>query len=420
MSRQVIIRKDAGIEYTGYEIYPNIPEVPKIEEVSTLIYISSSRRQEEVLLSLAQVSLKVPKLIYLGEGGKEETLLIAMIKGEGGDVYKESKNYLTDADTLDYLVMNYNNTACDDRGVEKELEALEKGITGLMKEKEEMQLQVIRSEKWQESMGEAIRKIKKHMEKEKTTDQEVRCRFADVGKMLRDLRVSHKETIVALEQMEEQLLELTTNSSYRRTNELSTYPQHTPQIMGKRVLYVREHSSCAYLTTALIEYAEYLRICHQLTCMLVMVLPTGERARLKYQNFPQVGVGNLRITRGKGIYKECIVHEPKAQVWNALFQQEVEVMIIVDRLMDRPILKKVQGMVTLHAVQSIGDAQRFSLPAKDCIFSRRKCKGGGITIKEIVNFGQYRGEPTKRSSVYVQAMKKTVFYDLDKRLGLST
>lgn len=179
-----------------------------------------------------------------------------------------------------------------------------------------------------------------------------------------------------------------------------------------KVLVIREHSPCRYLTSLALGYLHHLHYELNRRPKLVFVIQKGYEVAMKYSDYAVIKQENMNLA---ALYNNEIVatNNPKKEVMKDLLSKPNDVVVVVDRLYGSASI--VSGRVTqIEAVGSRSDIDRFKVRPENTIFPVTAQPKQLFNIPTIKNWPV---EPDARYAMYAQSFSDK-YAILDAKIGL--
>lgn len=241
--------------------------------------------------------------------------------------------------------------------------------------------------------------------------------YARASQALKQYKESLDTMTKAYEQIELNLKKSEASGSKRLSfsNMINSFPTYN-YCSVPPLLYIREYSSCKYLTSMVMGYAKYLKTVLHKKPKVIFVYARCADLSLKYnsEEFTSITSDNIRsITDDHYASMFVATNYPTKDVLKKLLEQNNDVFIVVDRLYsDTPI---ISGRVTsVNAVNGWSDINRFKIKPEDTIFSVLKQT---TQLMLIPPFNKYPDSKEDREFVYMRMGIDTNFFlPLNKKL----
>lgn len=181
---------------------------------------------------------------------------------------------------------------------------------------------------------------------------------------------------------------------------------------NSKILLIREHAPCRYLTSFALGYLNHLHYELNRRPKLIFVHQKGAGVALKYNAFTAITQESMMLS---SLYDAEIIatNNPKKEVLKDLLSKPNDVIIVVDRLYGSQDI--VTGrVVKINAVGSRNDIARYKVKPEETIFSITAQPKQLFTIPTIK---QFPIEEDARYAVYSSALGDK-YRMLDIRLGL--
>lgn len=175
------------------------------------------------------------------------------------------------------------------------------------------------------------------------------------------------------------------------------------------VLSICEVSPCKFLTSFCLAYREYLAVNLGKRAKLLVLHQKNKRSTEKYrEKFAYIGVETVH---NKSLFEnDCLVTDiPKEDILKAIFRQNCDVIIVIDRMYNEPIM---QGKVkSLYAINGNSDIERYKLKRQSVIVSDAVSSAGEFMNIPFIDSFDTTGSSS--ASCYFQICL-SIFQKLDK------
>ena len=416
---RVILSEHLVVDYDGYTVVSDIEELSKIDDIEVLIIYDIDIDSFDVARAFPKwvKELRIPTFIYISE--HPDTKLKLLINAKDGFIgeYIEDEFYIDSEEDLNLLVEEIQTGEyTNDKGelIESNGGIIHDFIRMVATGDNKANTELI-----QNQVKEALDGIvsicvdqAKYLQSAASSSFDTFDRLATV--------VDRYDLMIAELRKQAQEKELESISQSNKAPFSSTITSFTPhKYRGlARVLYIREYTPCAFLTSFLLYYRQYLHIKRDKKVKLIIVTQRGLQIRKRYGDFSSI---SIESESDPELYKADVVttNDPKETVMRKLFESNNDIFIVLDRLYQRDPI--VTGQVKrISAVSGENDVEVFDLNAEKTIipFTASNVDDNKKFLCVIPAFTKYPKEENARFQGYYQHFKEG-FDTFDKVLELS-
>lgn len=387
--------------YEKYTVVNKLEEVPCDGTLETLVIHSSGNNLVQCGLLLTKCkSGGVKKYIYISQDQKE--IIKSFVEGVGGLIFTE-EDYLEE-ENLDYLVENYNELSGGTSLVAVESinilnDFIQRFIRGDV---------AVNNNVYQERVSTALSEIKGATEGaelalKNMSDSTIQL-FTEMSQAFSNMYTIRQQLSDKLTMVQAQLKSDRTNIIRQFSHDSVNYYPTVNYVGRAKVLHIKENSECRYLLSFLMGYQDYLVNQKSLKAKVILCYAKSKDSIRRYESLYQ-------LTAETSGYKSALskpvlaVYQPKKDVINAVLNQDIDVFIVLDRMMNEDIVSGA-SVQHLHAVSGEGSIKRFKLRPQNCI----------LPIVEVVN--SFMTIPTIENYPYDEQSRKTAYYSTCKELYL--
>lgn len=401
MADYVITTKD--IKLGNVNVVRSVKDVVTITRSSFVVYESSDDLLEDVVTFLVGVVKRVVNshLVYIASN--PIPLIEETIKGLGSQSLRDD-SYLDDLNNYSELI-----------------DYLESGVRGLEDDDITEQLAVL--DNFVVSKLDTISPVERNMVSDSyntviTTLDELTSKDV-LREQLVNLVHVNNEKVVSLEQdlalKDKELANLAPRGSGFLAGS-NNYPVYTYSGTSK-VLVVKEHTPCSYLTSFLYAFAERQEKINNIKVKLIVVSSKDYMTEIRYnKGFDEANPTTIIQNRGKLMTSTKVyTTTPTSTVMDFLMTGlGYELYIILDRTNKKEECVTGRGVAVVHAVTSLDHMRALKLQAKDTIVSDLGVQGQLGVLALIPNIGNKLDE---RLAKIQQGMGSTIKL-LEERLEL--
>lgn len=348
--------------------------------------------------------LGVKPIVYINSSPSVAVRMV--IVGAGGFCYEDEFYFEDETELLELL-----NSLCNEPS-ENSLTRVSMSIVedfmGAFARKESK----VNSVCYMEQVTQAIDLLNKTVERQETQLLDMSSSVVAVYKrastIVRKLAENQKQSSAAMSK-----LLPNAQQAQPMSNMITSFPQFT--YMGNSsMLVVREVCPCRYLTSFLLAYHHHLKYDMNKRVKLIFLHPKAYCVARLYE-----GVATALTVEGqssKSLYDAEVVATsiPTKAVMQRLTGGHEDVIVVVDRMYQKPTMVTGRVKSTVYAAAGAGDLRKYKVDVKDSILSVVAHPQGLITLPTIMNFPL---EADLRMSQLIQANVAN-FAKLDKRLDL--
>lgn len=376
--------------------------------VTTVIFHSTIDGDLDVIKELTSLQNKVDKVIYINS--KMNPLYYCIFTGLDADIY-DSEDYLSDEETLMYLVSEYQKTGLTMKSAGDDLETLAKSIATISTSSLDSLQKLLSNEYWTRTLTTAVTNIDTTLARANQININVVDMLSESTELIKELEESNGRTTDEISKLNNIISEMDKKTKPSTPFIFSSYK--VPVIVPK-VLHIKVYGNCRYLMSFILAYQHYLKMHKQVNSKMLFLMPKLKLLMQKYKdNATRLAPDSINIVE-YGQSTVFTTFEPKKLVMDAFFNQKgVEVFIVVDLMFGDRMLEG-HMVKDLYAVSGLSDIAKFSLKPERTIIPISSTKKN-IHIPHIRNYAS-SNESTKRSMYFENCSEQ--FGRLDNILEL--
>lgn len=402
MADYVITTKD--INLGNVKVVRSVKDVVTVTKSSFVVFESSDDLLEDAVSFLVGVVKRVlnTHLVYIASN--PVPLIEEVIKGLGSQSLRDD-SYLDDLNSYSELIdyLEKGDTSLDeDEDISSEISVLDSFVSEQVENLSPIQRNMV-----QDSYDKVVGTLDEMTSKDVLREQLVN--FAHVS----------RERVVSLEQdlklKEKEVANLAPRGGgfLAGTNNYPVYNYSG----SARVLVVKEHSPCRYLTSFLYAFAERQEKVNNIKTKLIVVSSKNYMTELRYKGaFDEANPTTIVQSRGRLMTSTKVyTTTPTAAVMDFLMQSlGYDLYVILDRTDKKEECVAGRGIKTVHAVSNLNHMRALKLEVKNTIVNDLGVQGQLGVLAMINNIGTKNDE---RIAKIQQGMDITVTL-LENILGL--
>jgi hypothetical protein len=398
----VITTKD--INLGNVKVVRSVKDVVTVTKSSFVVFESSDDLLEDAVSFLVGVVKRVlnTHLVYIASN--PVPLIEEVIKGLGSQSLRDD-SYLDDLNSYSELIdyLEKGDTSLDeDEDISSEISVLDSFVSEQVENLSPIQRSMV-----QDSYDKVVGTLDEMTSKDVLREQLVN--FAHVS----------RERVVSLEQDLKLKEKEVANLAPRGGGFLAgtnNYPVYNYSGSAK-VLVVKEHSPCRYLTSFLYAFAERQEKVNNIKTKLIVVSSKNYMTELRYKGaFDEANPTTIVQSRGRLMTSTKVyTTTPTAAVMDFLMQSlGYDLYVILDRTDKKEECVAGRGIKTVHAVSNLNHMRALKLEVKNTIVNDLGVQGQLGVLAMINNIGTKNDE---RIAKIQQGMDITVTL-LENILGL--
>lgn len=402
MADYVITTKD--INLGNVKVVRSVKDVVTVTKSSFVVFESSDDLLEDAVSFLVGVVKRVlnTHLVYIASN--PVPLIEEVIKGLGSQSLRDD-SYLDDLNSYSELIdyLEKGDTSLDeDEDISSEISVLDSFVSEQVENLSPIQRNMV-----QDSYDKVVGTLDEMTSKDVLREQLVN--FAHVS----------RERVVSLEQDLKLKEKEVANLAPRGGGFLAgtnNYPVYNYSGSAK-VLIVKEHSPCRYLTSFLYAFAERQEKVNNIKTKLIVVSSKNYMTELRYKGaFDEANPTTIVQSRGRLMTSTKVyTTTPTAAVMDFLMQSlGYDLYVILDRTDKKEECVAGRGIKTVHAVSNLNHMRALKLEVKNTIVNDLGVQGQLGVLAMINNIGTKNDE---RIAKIQQGMDITVTL-LENILGL--
>ena len=402
MADYVITTKD--INLGNVKVVRSVKDVVTVTKSSFVVFESSDDLLEDAVSFLVGVVKRVlnTHLVYIASN--PVPLIEEVIKGLGSQSLRDD-SYLDDLNSYSELIdyLEKGDTSLDeDEDISSEISVLDSFVSEQVENLSPIQRSMV-----QDSYDKVVGTLDEMTSKDVLREQLVN--FAHVS----------RERVVSLEQDLKLKEKEVANLAPRGGGFLAgtnNYPVYNYSGSAK-VLVVKEHSPCRYLTSFLYAFAERQEKVNNIKTKLIVVSSKNYMTELRYKGaFDEANPTTIVQSRGRLMTSTKVyTTTPTAAVMDFLMQSlGYDLYVILDRTDKKEECVAGRGIKTVHAVSNLNHMRALKLEVKNTIVNDLGLQGQLGVLAMINNIGTKNDE---RIAKIQQGMDITVTL-LENILGL--
>lgn len=402
MADYVITTKD--INLGNVKVVRSVKDVVTVTKSSFVVFESSDDLLEDAVIFLVGVVKRVlnTHLVYIASN--PVPLIEEVIKGLGSQSLRDD-SYLDDLNSYSELIdyLEKGDTSLDeDEDISSEISVLDSFVSEQVENLSPIQRNMV-----QDSYDKVVGTLDEMTSKDVLREQLVN--FAHVS----------RERVVSLEQDLKLKEKEVANLAPRGGGFLAgtnNYPVYNYSGSAK-VLVVKEHSPCRYLTSFLYAFAERQEKVNNIKTKLIVVSSKNYMTELRYKGaFDEANPTTIVQSRGRLMTSTKVyTTTPTAAVMDFLMQSlGYDLYVILDRTDKKEECVAGRGIKTVHAVSNLNHMRALKLEVKNTIVNDLGVQGQLGVLAMINNIGTKNDE---RIAKIQQGMDITVTL-LENILGL--
>lgn len=402
MADYVITTKD--INLGNVKVVRSVKDVVTVTKSSFVVFESSDDLLEDAVSFLVGVVKRVlnTHLVYIASN--PVPLIEEVIKGLGSQSLRDD-SYLDDLNSYSELIdyLEKGDTSLDeDEDISSEISVLDSFVSEQVENLSPIQRNMV-----QDSYDKVVGTLDEMTSKDVLREQLVN--FAHVS----------RERVVSLEQDLKLKEKEVANLAPRGGGFLAgtnNYPVYNYSGSAK-VLVVKEHSPCRYLTSFLYAFAERQEKVNNIKTKLIVVSSKNYMTELRYKGaFDEANPTTIVQSRGRLMTSTKVyTTTPTAAVMDFLMQSlGYDLYVILDRTDKKEECVAGRGIKTVHAVSNLNHMRALKLEVRNTIVNDLGVQGQLGVLAMINNIGTKNDE---RIAKIQQGMDITVTL-LENILGL--
>lgn len=402
MADYVITTKD--INLGNVKVVRSVKDVVTVTKSSFVVFESSDDLLEDAVSFLVGVVKRVlnTHLVYIASN--PVPLIEEVIKGLGSQSLRDD-SYLDDLNSYSELIdyLEKGDTSLDeDEDISSEISVLDSFVSEQVENLSPIQRSMV-----QDSYDKVVGTLDEMTSKDVLREQLVN--YAHVS----------RERVVSLEQDLKLKEKEVANLAPRGGGFLAgtnNYPVYNYSGSAK-VLVVKEHSPCRYLTSFLYAFAERQEKVNNIKTKLIVVSSKNYMTELRYKGaFDEANPTTIVQSRGRLMTSTKVyTTTPTAAVMDFLMQSlGYDLYVILDRTDKKEECVAGRGIKTVHAVSNLNHMRALKLEVKNTIVNDLGVQGQLGVLAMINNIGTKNDE---RIAKIQQGMDITVTL-LENILGL--
>ena len=402
MADYVITTKD--INLGNVKVVRSVKDVVTVTKSSFVVFESSDDLLEDAVSFLVGVVKRVltTPLVYIASN--PVPLIEEVIKGLGSQSLRDD-SYLDDLNSYSELIdyLEKGDTSLDeDEDISSEISVLDSFVSEQVENLSPIQRSMV-----QDSYDKVVGTLDEMTSKDVLREQLVN--FAHVS----------RERVVSLEQDLKLKEKEVANLAPRGGGFLAgtnNYPVYNYSGSAK-VLVVKEHSPCRYLTSFLYAFAERQEKVNNIKTKLIVVSSKNYMTELRYKGaFDEANPTTIVQSRGRLMTSTKVyTTTPTAAVMDFLMQSlGYDLYVILDRTDKKEECVAGRGIKTVHAVSNLNHMRALKLEVKNTIVNDLGVQGQLGVLAMINNIGTKNDE---RIAKIQQGMDITITL-LENILGL--
>lgn len=402
MADYVITTKD--INLGNVKVVRSVKDVVTVTKSSFVVFESSDDLLEDAVSFLVGVVKRVlnTHLVYIASN--PVPLIEEVIKGLGSQSLRDD-SYLDDLNSYSELIdyLEKGDTSLDeDEDISSEISVLDSFVSEQVENLSPIQRSMV-----QDSYDKVVGTLDEMTSKDVLREQLVN--FAHVS----------RERVVSLEQDLKLKEKEVANLAPRGGGFLAgtnNYPVYNYSGSAK-VLVVKEHSPCRYLTSFLYAFAERQEKVNNIKTKLIVVSSKNYMTELRYKGaFDEANPTTIVQSRGRLMTSTKVyTTTPTAAVMDFLMQSlGYDLYVILDRTDKKEECVAGRGIKMVHAVSNLNHMRALKLEVKNTIVNDLGVQGQLGVLAMINNIGTKNDE---RIAKIQQGMDITVTL-LENILGL--
>lgn len=402
MADYVITTKD--INLGNVKVVRSVKDVVTVTKSSFVVFESSDDLLEDAVSFLVGVVKRVlnTHLVYIASN--PVPLIEEVIKGLGSQSLRDD-SYLDDLNSYSELIdyLEKGDTSLDeDEDISSEISVLDSFVSEQVENLSPIQRSMV-----QDSYDKVVGTLDEMTSKDVLREQLVN--FAHVS----------RERVVSLEQDLKLKEKEVANLAPRGGGFLAgtnNYPVYNYSGSAK-VLVVKEHSPCRYLTSFLYAFAERQEKVNNIKTKLIVVSSKNYMTELRYKGaFDEANPTTIVQSRGRLMTSTKVyTTTPTAAVMDFLMQSlGYDLYVILDRTDKKEECVAGRGIKTVHAVSNLNHMRALKLEVKNTIVNDLGVQGQLGVLAMINNIGTKNDE---RIAKIQQGMDITITL-LENILGL--
>lgn len=401
MADYVITTKD--IKLGNVKVVRSVKDVETVTKSSFVVFESSDDLLEDTVSFLVGVVRRVLNTHLVYVANNPVPLIEEVIKGLGSQSLRDD-SCLDDLNSYSELIdyLEKGNIRIDDEDISSEISVLDDFVS-----KQVTELSPIQKNMVQDSYSKVIGMLDEMTSRDVLREQLVNLIHVD------------RERVISLEQdlelKEKEIANLAPKGSgfLAGTN---NYPVYNYTDTAK-VLVVKEHSPCRYLTSFLYAFAEKQDKVNNIKTKLIVVTNRNYMTDLRYKRaFDEANPTTIVHSRGKLMTSSKVyTTTPTTAVMDFLMQSlACDLYIILDRTDKKEECVTGRGIKTVHAVSNLDHMRALKLEVKQTIVNDQGVRGQLGVLGLINNIGSKEDE---RIAKIQQGMEQTIMY-LEQLLDL--
>ena len=380
MADYVITTKD--INLGNVKVVRSVKDVVTVTKSSFVVFESSDDLLEDAVSFLVGVVKRVlnTHLVYIASN--PVPLIEEVIKGLGSQSLRDD-SYLDDLNSYSELIdyLEKGDTSLDeDEDISSEISVLDSFVSEQVENLSPIQRNMV-----QDSYDKVVGTLDEMTSKDVLREQLVN--FAHVS----------RERVVSLEQDLKLKEKEVANLAPRGGGFLAgtnNYPVYNYSGSAK-VLVVKEHSPCRYLTSFLYAFAERQEKVNNIKTKLIVVSSKNYMTELRYKGaFDEANPTTIVQSRGRLMTSTKVyTTTPTAAVMDFLMQSlGYDLYVILDRTDKKEECVAGRGIKTVHAVSNLNHMRALKLEVKNTIVNDLGVQGQLGVLAMINNIGTKNDE----------------------------
>lgn len=407
---RVVVSNKLKVKYRGYRVFKSFEELEKSgESVECIVLHSTLESDFSIGLHLSKLKKQGVKVFaYINES--PSVTITMCILGCGGTV-EQDEFYFDDEGDLDYLLStlgldsphSVSSVALSSVGVISDF--IQYFINGDERLNTEFYLSSVQ------------RAVSELAEQTKTKDLVIKDMsnsavgiFNQASQVLEGMQKSRKE-------LESKFNELEGAFKQREAPRMSKaavtmYPAFNYRGQAK-MLHIQELTPCRYLTTFILSYQYYLSVSLNKRVKVIFIHQKASRVSEKYRGFTTT-INSDNLSNENLISSDTVATDsPKLDVMTKLTSCNDDVIIVVDRLYNEPIVRGTAK--TVYAVSGLSDMTRYKVKPSECIFPVSEHPNALMCLPIVKSFPV---DANTRQATCYQLYKPEHYAKLDKILGI--
>jgi hypothetical protein len=354
-----VIVSTENLSLEGYTVVKSYRELLnwKLSDIEFVILHSSEEDDTNTMLNLSNLQTNGVKTVaYIS---KSPSPIIKLSIQSTGGLCVEDEFYLEDVDELEYFISEID-LSTDTNTNTSDLDSCISIVSDFIKDFVNKDSK-LKTPVYLATVDRAVQSIAHQNVLANEQVQQVGLSainiFSNLSGVLSAMKDSSDVFKQKLAELEAQVNQHTSQPRFG-FQQMFLFPPYTYVGIAK-ILNICEVSPCRYLTSFLLAYQEYLKVKQNKRVKFILLHQKNKRSAIKYKDmFTQISTETFH--REDLLKAERVVTDvPKEEVLKALFTQNDEVFIVLDRMYSEPMLRgKVK---TLYAINGVSDIRKFKL-----------------------------------------------------------